>query len=62
MLSPEQRRWQADKFGDLSNYTAGALLLGQILSHSFRWDFTIIGLAMTVGGFYYSNHILKRLH
>lgn len=62
MITHEQRRWRADKIGDFANYTAGAFLLGQVLTHSFRWDFTVIGLVLTCGGYFYSNYILKRIH
>jgi hypothetical protein len=62
MFSPEQRRWRADKFGDLANYTVGALLIGQLLTRSFHLDLTLIGLAVPVFAFIYGNSLLKHLH
>ena len=61
-LTPEQRQWQADKFGDLANYTLGSLLIGQLISKSFRLDLTFAGLVITGAAFIYGNYLLHRLH
>jgi len=62
MLSPEQRRWRADKLGDLANYTIGALIVGQLVTGQFRLHHVLIALAATVLIFLYSNSLLKHLH
>ena len=61
MLTPDQRRWRADKLGDLATYTTGALLLGQFVSNSFRVDLTIIALLVSASCFLYGNYLLKQL-
>jgi hypothetical protein len=61
MLTPEQRRWQADKFGDITTYTVTALLLGQFLTHTFSLLLTFVGIAVSGLCFFYSNRLLKTL-
>jgi hypothetical protein len=62
MLSSEQRRWRADKLGDLANYTIGATLIGQLLSNTFRLGLTIVGVAVTLLCFFYGNSQMKRIN
>jgi hypothetical protein len=62
MLTPEQRRWQADKFGDITTYTVTALLLGQFLTHTFSLEVTVVGIAVSALCFFYSNRLLRTLH
>jgi hypothetical protein len=61
MLNPDQRRWQADKLGDLATYTISALLIGQIVAQEFRTDMTIIGLVLSFSLYLYSNILLKKV-
>ena len=60
MLTPDQRRWRADKIADLSNIAAGVLIFGQFASHSFRWDITLFGLLVLLVAYTYSNSLLKK--
>ena len=62
MFNPDQRHWLADKLGDLANYVITALLVGQLLSDSFRVDNIIIGLLATAVCFYWSYYLLKSKH
>jgi hypothetical protein len=62
MLTSEQRRWRADKLGDLANYIIGALLIAQILSGNFHFGQTLIGIALTLICFFYADRQMKRLH
>jgi hypothetical protein len=62
MLTPEQRRWRADKVGDLANIAIGALLFGQFTTAIFRIDLAVLGLTILLLGFAYSNYLLKNLH
>jgi hypothetical protein len=59
MLTPEQRRWRADKVGDLANIAVGALLFGQFTSSTFRVSLAVLGLIILLLGFAYSNYLLK---
>ena len=59
MLNPDQRRWRADKLGDLANYTAASFLLGQFLTQDFRLDLTLIGLGILFSTFLYTNLLLR---
>lgn len=59
MLTPAQRRWRADKLGDLANYAITALLIGQFIAQDFRFDLTLIGLLILVLSFVYSNSLLR---
>jgi hypothetical protein len=61
MLNFEQRRWQADKLGDLATYTISALLIGQIVAQQFRTDMTIVGLVLSFSLYLYSNMLLRKL-
>ena len=62
MLNPNQRRWQADKLGDVTTYTITALLLGQFLTHAFSVQLTVVGIAVSGLCFFYSNRLLKNIH
>jgi hypothetical protein len=62
MLNPEQRRLQADKLGDVTNYALNALLLCQFLTHIFSVQLTIVGIAVSGLCFFYSNRLLKNIH
>jgi hypothetical protein len=41
MLSPAQRKWRADKIGDLANIAVGSLLFGQFVSEKFHIGFAV---------------------
>lgn len=62
MLTPEQRRWRADKIGDLANIAVGALLFGQLTTGSFHRGFAILSIIILLAGFVYSDSLLKHLH
>jgi len=62
MLSPEQRKWQADKIGDLANLAVAALIFGQFASGQFRLGIAIGGVIFLILGFLYSNSLLKHHH
>ena len=62
MLTSEQRRWRADKVGDLANVAIGALLFGQLTSSIFRVGLAVLGLMILLLAFAYSNYLLKNLH
>ena len=62
MLSPDQRRWRADKIGDLANIAVGALLFGQLTASAFRLGFGILSVIILVLAFLYSDSLLKHLH
>jgi len=55
----EQRRWRADKVGDLANIAVGALLFGQFTSSTFRVSLAILGVIILFLGFAYGNYLLK---
>ena len=59
MLTCEQRKWRADKIGDLANLAVGALIFGQVLSNSFRSGPAIAGVAILLLAFFYGNLLLK---
>ena len=60
MLRSEQSQWRADKIADLANLAASVLLFGQILSRTFQWEATIVGIVILATGYYYGNVILKK--
>ena len=62
MLSPEQRRWRADKIGDLASIAVGTLLFGQLTSSSFRLGFGILSIVILLLAFLYSDSLLKHLN
>ena len=57
MLTPDQRRWRADKIGDLANIAVGALIFGQFTAKAFHFDLTLIGLAILLLAFIGSGEI-----
>ena len=59
MLTPEQRRWLADKLGDLGNLAIAALLFGQLTSDKFRPGVAVVGVIMLVIIFFYASRLLK---
>jgi hypothetical protein len=61
MLSPEQRRWRADKIGDLANIAVGALIFGQAFAGSFHRGAAIAGVVILLLAFFYGNRLLKHL-
>ena len=61
MITPEQRRWRADKIGDLANYTFGALIIGQVVTSSFRPIATLIAVVIVLICWFYSDRQLKQL-
>jgi hypothetical protein len=62
MLTPEQRKWRADKIGDLANIAVGSLLFGQFVSSSFHIGFAILSVVILLVGFLYSDYLLKHIH
>lgn len=62
MLNPEQRRWLADKLGDLGNLAIAALLFGQLTSDRFRPGAAVVGIVTLLVIFFYSSRLLKDLH
>ena len=61
-LSPEQRRWLADKLGDLANLAVAALIFGQLTSDKFRPGAAIIGIITLLVIFFYGSRLLKSPH
>jgi len=61
MLSPAQRKWRADKIGDLSNIAVGSLLFGQFVSEKFHIGFAVLSVVILFVGFFYSDFLLKSL-
>ena len=61
MLTHGQRRWRADKIGDLANYTFGALIIGQIVTNGFRPIATLIAVLIVLICWFYSDSQLKHL-
>jgi len=59
MLNPEQRRWLADKLGDLGNLAIAALLFGQLTSDRFRPGAAVVGIITLLVIFFYANRLLK---
>ena len=59
MLSPQQRRWLADKLGDLANLVTAALLFGQFSNDSFRPIPAGVAVVMFVLALFVGNHLLK---
>ena len=55
MLTPEQRRWRADKIGDLANIAVGALLFGQFTSSTLCLGFAVIGVIILLIAYLYSD-------
>ena len=62
MLNPEQRRWLADKLGDLGNLAIAALLFGQLTSDRFRPGAAVVGIVTLLVIFFYSSRLLKDIH
>jgi hypothetical protein len=61
MLSPAQRKWRADKIGDLANIAVGALIFGQFTTGSFHLTIAILALLILGLAFFYSNVLLRHL-
>ncbi len=62
MLTPEQRRWRADKIGDLANIAVGALLFGQLTTATFHTGLAVVSIVILFAGFVYSDSLLKNQH
>jgi len=62
MLTNEQRKWRADKIGDLANIAVGSLLFGQFVSATFHLGFAIFSVVILLAGFLYSDSLLKNIH
>ena len=62
MLTPDQRRWRADKIGDLANIAVGALLFGQLTASTFRFGLAIASVIILVLLYAYSDFLLKKIH
>jgi uncharacterized membrane protein YbjE (DUF340 family) len=61
MLNPQQRRWLADKLGDLANLAIAALIFGQLTSDRFRPGAAVVGLILLIIVFFYGRRLLKNL-
>jgi hypothetical protein len=61
MLTPVQRRWLADKLGDLANLAVAALIFGQLTTDTFRRSAAILGFIILLIVYFYSNRLLKNL-
>ena len=59
MLNSEQRRWLADKLGDLANLAVAALIFGQLTSDRFRPGAAIVGVVTLLVIFFYADRLLK---
>lgn len=59
MLTHEQRKWLADKLGDLANLAVAALIFGQLLSDHFRPTAAIVGVITLLVVFFYANRLLN---
>jgi len=59
MLTSKQRRWLADKLGDLANLATAALLFGQFTNETFRPLPAAIGLITPIVIFYIGNRLLR---
>lgn len=62
MLTQEQRKWRADKIGDLANIAVGMLLFGQFVSSTFHVGFAILSIVILLVGFSYSDSLLKHVN
>jgi hypothetical protein len=61
MLSLAQRKWRADKIGDLANIAVGALIFGQFTAQQFRLGLAILALVILTLSFAYSNFLLRKI-
>jgi hypothetical protein len=61
MLTQDQRKWRADKIGDLANIAVGSMLFGQFVSSSFHVGFAVLSIVILIAGFYYSDLLLKNI-
>ncbi len=49
MMKREQRKYLADKFGDLANLAAAGLIFGQVVARQvFSWVVAAIGLLIVI--------------
>lgn len=62
MLTPEQRKWRADKIADLANLVVGALIFGQAFSGAFHRGPAIVGIVVLLLAFFYGNSLLHHVH
>jgi len=62
MLNHEQRKWRADKIGDLANIAVGSLLFGQFVSSTFHVGFAVLSVVILLSGFLYSDSLLKSIN
>lgn len=62
MLNHEQRKWRADKIGDLANIAVGSLLFGQFVSSTFHLGFAALSIVILLAGFIYSDWLLKNIN
>jgi hypothetical protein len=62
MLTDEQRKWRADKIGDLANVAVGSLLFGQFVSSTFHAGFAVLSVVILLVGFGYSDYLLKDIN
>lgn len=61
MPSSAQRKWRADKIGDLANIAVGALIFGQFTTGSFHLSLALFALVILTLSFVYSNFLLRHL-
>jgi hypothetical protein len=58
-MTSQQKRWLADKLGDLANLVTAALLFGQFTTDSFRPMPAGVAVVMFSLAFFVGNHLLK---
>ncbi len=58
MVNSNQRRWMADKIGDLANLAVAALVFGQ----EFKGSRFIIGFSILIIAYLYGKRLLKGEH
>ena len=59
LFNSEQRRWWADKLGEIAVFTITALIINQLVNEDFRLSHTLIGLALAALFFGGGHSILK---
>ena len=52
----------SDKIFDLTNIAAGALIFSQFLTNEFKWEITILGVAILVMGYWLGNRFTRNYY